>query len=93
MALSLLACRSLPPPTVTKIVEKPVPVQVPLSPTLARVEPVPARPPLKCHDAAGALTLCDSALADWLNAYDSALAAINDRMARIIGLQPKGVAK
>lgn len=64
-------------------------MQVPLPKSLARTEPYPPRPALKCHDAAGKLTLCNSASTDWLNAYDAALTAINDRMLTIIGLQPK----
>lgn len=66
-----------------------MPVQVPLPKTLARTEPHPARPALKCRDIAGTPTLCNSAMADWLNAYEAALTRINDRMLGIIGLQPK----
>jgi hypothetical protein len=89
MLLCLPSCRTAGPVQI-KVVEKPVPVQVKLDPQLTRTEPAPPRPALTCRDANGAWTLCNSALADWLNAYDAALARLNARMEQIIGLQPKG---
>jgi hypothetical protein len=75
-------------PVRTELVEVPVEVRVALPPELTAPEPRPARPPLKCRDAAGKATLCERDLVNWLNSYDAALARINDRVARILGLQP-----
>lgn len=66
-----------------------MPVQVALDPKLTRAEPYPVRPVAQCRDAGGKPTLCNRALADWINAYDAALQNINDRMAQILKLQPK----
>lgn len=69
-----------------------VEVTVPLDPQLTRQEPKPARPPALCLDANRLPTICNSALADWLHAYDAALDKLNGRMGDIINLQPKAVA-
>ena len=89
LALLLTSCASSPAVR-TEIVEVPVEVTVPLDAQLTRPEAAPVRPPLRCRDAEGRPTLCNRDLVNWLNAYDRALAALNDRMARISALQPKG---
>jgi hypothetical protein len=89
LAFLLTSC-GVSRPVRTEIVEVKVEVPVALPPALTAPEPRPARPPLKCRDTAGKATLCERDLVDWLNAYDAALARINDRVARILGLQPAG---
>ena len=91
MLLCLPSCRTAGP-IQYRTLEKPVPVQVRLDPRLTAVEPAPPRPALRCTDANGTATLCNRDLADWLNAYDAALARINARMREIIGLQPREAA-
>jgi len=87
--LLLIGCQGVPGPVKTKIVEVKVETQVPIDKQLAREEPKPARPAAQCRDANGTRTICNSGLVGWLNAYDAALERINERMRKIIGLQPK----
>lgn len=89
MLLSLIGCQAAPGPVKTKIVEVKVETQVPLDAKLTAQEPKPKRPAAECRDANGSRTICNRALADWINAYDAALERINERMRRIFGLQPK----
>lgn len=83
----LTSCASSPA-IKTEIVEVPVEVRVPLPAELTADEPVPVRPALSCKDATGRATICNRDMANWLNAYDAALARIRARMAEIRGLQP-----
>lgn len=87
--MSLTACQSTPIVR-TETIKVPVARLVTLDARLTAQEPVPARPANRCVDAQGRATLCNRDLADWLVAYDAALARINARMAQVLGLQPEG---
>lgn len=87
----LIGCQGAKPGAIkTRIVEVPVEVVVPLDPKLTTKPAKPARPPAKCRDANGALTICNSALADWINAYDALVDKLYGKLDAILSVQPKG---
>ena len=93
LALTLVllpACQNArPAPVKTQVVEVPVETAVPIRRELTQHPPKPARPPNACKDARGRPTICNRAMADWLNAYDALVDVLFGKLDAIFGLQPK----
>lgn len=91
MLALLIGCQVAKPGAVkTRIVEVKVETVVPLDPSLTAKLPKPARPPANCVDADGTRTICNAALADWLNAYDALVDKLYGKLDAILSVQPKG---
>lgn len=81
-----IACRG---PVEYVIKEVKVPVYVPIRSELTADVLPPAVPPFACSDARGRATICNEALAGWLNAYDKQLDLARTQLTKIRNLQPK----
>lgn len=89
MILTLTACKSLPAPVEVRTVDVVVETQVPLDGALTAQVAAPKRPANRCSDSQGRSTLCNRDMADWLNAYATALSKANGQLKAIMGLQPE----
>lgn len=88
LALVLAGCQSVCPVKV-QTVEVPVEVAVPIPSELTSKPAKPRRPGNQCRDAKGRPTICNKAMADWLNAYDALVDKLYGKLDQIQGLQPK----
>ena len=82
-------CQAAVCPVKVQTVTETVEVTIPIRPELTAKPPKPKRPTDQCRDAKGRPSMCNKALADWVNAYDALVDKLYGKLDAIQELQPK----